>query len=53
LTQRLDRLVDRLADLVAVVFHRFQNRMGLIAYGYAVLVRYNSPSSSLPVTRSL
>jgi hypothetical protein len=38
-----------LADLVAVLLHGSQNRVGFIAYGYAVLVRYNSPSSSLPV----
>jgi hypothetical protein len=40
-----------LADLVAVLLHGSQNRIGFIAYGYAVLVRYNSPSSCLPVTR--
>jgi hypothetical protein len=49
----LDRLVDGLADLVAVVLHGFQNPVGLVAYGYAVLVRYNSPSSCLPVMRWL
>jgi hypothetical protein len=45
----LDRLIDGLADLVATLLHGFQNRVGFIAYGYAVLVRYNSPSSCLPV----